>query len=708
MWDSGCLDQLSNAVITLDKKNVERLCAELVDHVTGTEQLFPEREAKQILGLLRRKRFFTPMCEVADALLQSGQTAGNIRRQYAQGLIEKGQFSAAIGVLEKLIQECPETPAELAEARGLIGRALKQQYVNNPKKTPAQSRNLNRAVAIYHQVYVTKPDEFLWHGINAVALAKRAVRDGIVIDTKFDADAVAEAILNVVSGKTPEALYAFDIATAAEACVARGRYAEALDWLRQYVAAAGTDAFEVGSTLRQFREVWSLSDSGEGGDLVAVLEAALLMREGGLVSLSPKDIKTTVERADSRQSAFEKVFGKDGPVNYQWYVEGATRARGVGRVEDQFQRPIGSGFLIRATDFFSWAKPDEVLFLTNAHVMGRTESGAINPKDAVVRFEGFDPKRTWAVKDLIWESPMGELDATVARLESVPAELAPFPLAPALEPEFLEGGVRSFYIIGYPKGGALAISLHDNTQVGWRRPLLHYRTPTEPGSSGSPVFDDRWQLVALHHAGGKEMQRLDGHAGFYEANEGIWIHEIIKRTRETAAPEGVAVTSALAAVLAQPTTSAAVAPPNKRRGVFVSYSHKDKKYLGELQTFLKPSVRAEELQKWDDSDIRPGEDWLAEIRKAMHTCQVAILLVSQDYLASDFISAEEFPKIIEAGVSGGLKVFWIALSPSTVERTALAPLQAANDPARPLTVLSKPERTKAWLEIVKRLEKVLK
>jgi hypothetical protein len=63
-------------------------------------------------------------------------------------------------------------------------------------------------------------------------------------------------------------------------------------------------------------------------------------------------------------------------------------------------------------------------------------------------------------------------------------------------------------------------------------PLIHYRTPTEHGSSGSPVFEpEDWRVVALHHKGSPTMNRLDDQPGTYEANEGIEMSAIQKQTK---------------------------------------------------------------------------------------------------------------------------------------------------------------------------------
>jgi V8-like Glu-specific endopeptidase len=90
------------------------------------------------------------------------------------------------------------------------------------------------------------------------------------------------------------------------------------------------------------------------------------------------------------------------------------------------------------------------------------------------------------------------------------------------------------YVIGYPLGGVLSISLQDSVWLDADDTFLHYRTPTEPGSSGSPVFDQKyWTPIGVHHRGKINTPRLHGLPGTYEANEAITISEIRKVLRES-------------------------------------------------------------------------------------------------------------------------------------------------------------------------------
>lgn len=77
--------------------------------------------------------------------------------------------------------------------------------------------------------------------------------------------------------------------------------------------------------------------------------------------------------------------------------------------------------------------------------------------------------------------------------------------------------------------------------------------------------------------------------------------------------------------------------PSTRTKVFISYSHADKEWLERLRRHLKPLDREGRLECWDDTHIRPGDDWKQEIQNALDTAQVAVLLISADFFASDFI-----------------------------------------------------------------------
>jgi WD40 repeat protein len=97
--------------------------------------------------------------------------------------------------------------------------------------------------------------------------------------------------------------------------------------------------------------------------------------------------------------------------------------------------------------------------------------------------------------------------------------------------------------------------------------------------------------------------------------------------------------------------------------IFISYSHKDEAFKDELVTMLAGLKRRGIVDAWQDRRIEPGDEWNQAIQGAMNDCDLALLLVSADYLASRFIQEEEQPKLLQRWQEVQLRVIPIVVRP---------------------------------------------
>src|SRR5689334_24563931 len=89
--------------------------------------------------------------------------------------------------------------------------------------------------------------------------------------------------------------------------------------------------------------------------------------------------------------------------------------------------------------------------------------------------------------------------------------------------------------------------------------------------------------------------------------------------------------------------------------VFISYSHRDVKWLERLLQHVRPLVRESQIQVFSDREIKVGADWHREIKAALDTASIAVLLISVHFLASDFIMNEELPRLLAGAEERGTK-----------------------------------------------------
>jgi hypothetical protein len=446
------------------------------------------------------------------------------RRLHAQMLMERGYTEEALSRLQTLLGVRNLTDFDLGQAYGHIGRMHKDRFVSAVAAGDEQSArsSLRLAVDAYRTGYLRVPKEVAWLGINAVALLSRPEAAQIERDARTEAQQLAREIKAAVAAR-PVDLYAD--ATVAEACLALGEYTAAFPLVARYVFDPKVNGFALNNFHRQLKEIWRIDkQSSPGPEILTLVAAALLEKPDGFLTVSRGDLRR-VNKVNNTE--YEAVFGADRFDSIDNYRRGLERSSCVARIGRTAETGVGTGFLIRGR-VLSTKLDDRFVLVTNAHVINEVEAereqGALHPLEAIVTFadlEGVPPNKEFRLTGVIFSTLRSQLDAVVAELSEPILAKSEYPIA---EVPPVAGSQATVRIIGHPSGRGLSFSV--NQLLDYEVPKLHYRTASEGGSSGSPVFNHQWTLMGLHHAGGDAVPRLRGQTGTYQANEGIWMGSI--------------------------------------------------------------------------------------------------------------------------------------------------------------------------------------
>jgi hypothetical protein len=139
--------------------------------------------------------------------------------------------------------------------------------------------------------------------------------------------------------------------------------------------------------------------------------------------------------------------------------------------------------------------------------------------------------------------------------------------------------------------------------------------------------------------------------------------------------------------------------------VFLSYAHEDRNLAQELERHLSLLKRQGLIDCWFDAEIIPGTEWLAEINHHLNTAQIILLLVSPDFMASDFVFSIEMKHALERHLAGEARVIPLILRPTEWQNTPFGSLKALPRDGKPMTRWS--SRDLAFLDVTKGIRQTI-
>lgn len=155
-----------------------------------------------------------------------------------------------------------------------------------------------------------------------------------------------------------------------------------------------------------------------------------------------------------------------------------------------------------------------------------------------------------------------------------------------------------------------------------------------------------------------------------------------------------------------PAVEQKIQQPRRRNKIFVAYVQKDHPWLNRIRTHLKEfEDEGFELDIWDDEQLNTGSKWEREISRAAAEAKIALLLITTDFMAADFITKNELPPLLEAAERDGAVILPLILKPSRFQKNPhISHFKPVNHPDHPMISVPESDQEEILVSLTETIE----
>jgi len=375
----------------------------------------------------------------------------------------------------------------------------------------------------------------------------------------------------------------------------------------------------------------------------SLLEIMSMIEDEAETGASKVNAKPEIPIKGTDQEGLEKVIGRNGLQSISWLRRGAEKAKSVCKVHTA-DGYVGTGFLIEGG-----------YLLTNNHNIPSNTSAQYSRIE--FGFDGENVPSTYALdhRDFITSKALDYSRIKIKDDSKKPIGEWGFLDINPIPPQANDALV----IIQHPDGRPQEIAFSDGNKIWDHR--LQYDVSTEPGSSGSPVFDINWQVVAIHHAGGKLAINQAGDRA--DTNEGILMEDVLKDIDKQIA--NVKSTD-------QERTIGEPIKIDKPIKTLLVYHSEDSEYADGITSHLFSHIRRGNIELFDLQDDIPPGDNVEDVRQKELTDALLILVLISSNLYKK--GTMKIALSVEESI-GEKKVIPIRIAPFDLNGTPFEKLQ---------------------------------